>query len=345
MIASISDLLRLCIMPILVWAAWRDVKTRRLPSYLWPPLVMLGVVLLVWDTSVYFSGLSPIYTPIAIAFLFRVSVSCLIIIPLSYGLWAIGGFGGADAKVLMTLAILIPTVPIYQFLGMTFPVVTAPLGVFSLTILTNTVVLTAAYPINLILHNITDRVWEFPAALFARPVSIDDLDTEHGQLAETSDRITRNGIDLDALRMYLRWRGTTLSAIRESPTTHRNPASIIQTYAPTDGAVSITPDRSSVERTSAKSHTDMRSSNLTDFDSVDATDVWGADRFLEAVNHRAYGSSPTQLRDTLTLLSAPDRQTVWVSPGIPFLVPICLGTVIAFTYGDILFGLVISLYM
>jgi preflagellin peptidase FlaK len=30
---------------------------------------------------------------------------------------------------------------------------------------------------------------------------------------------------------------------------------------------------------------------------------------------------------------------VWITPGIPFLVPVFLGLVIAFTYGDVLFTL------
>ncbi|ERG95946.1 MAG: hypothetical protein J07HQW2_02407 [Haloquadratum walsbyi J07HQW2] len=84
----------------------------------------------------------------------------------------------------MTLAISISTVPMYQLSGLTFPPLTAPLSVFSSTILTNTVLLTAVYPITLILQNIRKRVWQFPVALFARPVNIDNLEHEHGCLVE-----------------------------------------------------------------------------------------------------------------------------------------------------------------
>jgi preflagellin peptidase FlaK len=34
-----------------------------------------------------------------------------------------------------------------------------------------------------------------------------------------------------------------------------------------------------------------------------------------------------------------ERDAVLISPGIPFLVPTFLGLVVAFTYGDLLFGL------
>jgi preflagellin peptidase FlaK len=65
------------------------------------------------------------------------------------------------------------------------------------------------------------------------------------------------------------------------------------------------------------------------------SDDWGAEAFLEDVGS-AYGTSPEELREGLELLTTRDR--VWVSPGIPFLVPILLGLVVALTYGDLLIG-------
>ena len=38
-------------------------------------------------------------------------------------------------------------------------------------------------------------------------------------------------------------------------------------------------------------------------------------------------------------MADPDRETVWVSPGLPFVVPMFLGLVVGFGYGDLLFGL------
>jgi preflagellin peptidase FlaK len=37
------------------------------------------------------------------------------------------------------------------------------------------------------------------------------------------------------------------------------------------------------------------------------------------------------------------RETVWLSPGVPFIVPVFLGLVVALTYGDLLFGLLRAL--
>lgn len=37
------------------------------------------------------------------------------------------------------------------------------------------------------------------------------------------------------------------------------------------------------------------------------------------------------------------REAVWISPGIPFIVPMFVGLVVALIYGDILFGVLRAL--
>lgn len=39
------------------------------------------------------------------------------------------------------------------------------------------------------------------------------------------------------------------------------------------------------------------------------------------------------------MLTDADRETVWLTPGIPFLVPMFVGLLVALTYGDVLFAL------
>jgi preflagellin peptidase FlaK len=58
--------------------------------------------------------------------------------------------------------------------------------------------------------------------------------------------------------------------------------------------------------------------------------------FLNDIDGSAYGTSPEVLRAGLDALVERDR--VWISPGIPFLVPMFLGLLVAFTYGDVLFA-------
>ncbi|KAB1187164.1 MULTISPECIES: A24 family peptidase [Haloferax] len=330
-IGTLPDLLRLVVVPVLAWTAWRDIRTRRVPNVVWYPLAALGLALLAWELF----GHLPVETVFDRLYLIRVGVSVFFVIPLSYLFWRLGGFGGADAKALMVFAILLPTFPSYTVGELVFPLERTALGVFSMTILTNTVIVGLAYPLLLAARNLAAGEFEFPLSFVGRRVTVPSLATTHGRLFESADGITRNGLDLDALRMYLRWRGLTLSDLCENPQALRDPETIGETFEPTDGAVHRavstdggltidddgTADPEPVEETGSD----------TDFD-----DPWGAAEFLDSIDGSAYGTTPEKLRGGLELVTT--RDSVWISPGIPFIVPMFVGLVVAFLYGDILFG-------
>ena len=296
----LPDLLRLVVVPVLGWAAYRDLRTRRVPNDVWGPLALLGVVLLAWD------GMTMYGDPFFRIWLLRVVLSVGIVVPLAYGFWHVGGFGGADAKAFMVLAILLPTFPTFQIGTTLFPLVQTDVGVFSLTVLTNTVLLAVAYPFGLGGRNLIrgEVSW---LMFIGKRVPVDQVPSLHGSLLETPDGPTRNGLDLDALRMYLRWRGVTLADLRANPAL-RDPATLPdEPNDPTDGAIV----------------------------SDGSGDPWGAAAFLEDIDSTAYGTTPTKLRDGLDLLVSEDD--VWITPGIPFIVPTFVGLLVALTVGDVLF--------
>ena len=66
MLGATTDLLRLIAVPALGWAAWRDVRTRRLPNRLWTPLVAIGLLTPVVDAV----GHLPVRTVDAASFSF-----------------------------------------------------------------------------------------------------------------------------------------------------------------------------------------------------------------------------------------------------------------------------------
>ena len=331
-LASFPDLLRLVAVPVLGWAAYRDVQTRRVPNRAWLPLGVLGLLLLVVDLV----GVLPPTTVTDRLVLLRTAISLGLVAPLAYLFWRLGGFGGADAKALIVLAVLFPTFPTYVLPDVALPVVVPTLGVFSMTILTNTVVFGLAYPLAVALRNVLRRDFA-PVMLLAHRAPVTALPEAHGRLMETVDGYTRSGLDLDALRMYLRWRGTTLAALRADPGGHRDPASVDETYDPTDGAVD--PDRDSRAPSAEDSPAESDTPAVTDIETrlpVDSDDPWAAERFLDDIEGTAYGTDPETLREGLAVVV--DRESVWVSPGIPFVVPMFLGLVVALTYGDLLFG-------
>jgi preflagellin peptidase FlaK len=339
MFASAPDLLRLVAIPVLGWAALSDVRTRRVPNRAWLPLAGLGLVVLVWDLLEH-------VPPAGVddrLFLVHVGISLGFVVPFSYMFWRVGGFGGADAKALMVIALLLPAYPVYFLPTAALPLVAAPLGVFSFTVLTNTVIVAMTYPLVLGVRNLLAREFA-PIMFFGRRVAVADLPSAHGRLFETPDGYTRGGLDIDALRMYLRWRGSSLDALRDDPGAHRDPATVGETFAPTDGRVEVATDGGLAREAGAVEQRESFVSPPLDGDSGDGNsfdDLWAAERFLDSIEGTAYGTTPETLREGLELVST--REHVWISPGIPFLVPMFVGLLLAFTAGDVLFGVLAAL--
>ncbi|WP_336362386.1 A24 family peptidase [Halalkalicoccus salilacus] len=337
MFASVPDLLRLLALPVLTWAAWQDLETRRVPNRTWPPLAALAVVLLVWDGA---DALAAGGFDLA-SFAVGTTISLVVVAPAAYLFWRLDTFGGADAKALIVLAVLFPTFPTYDVAGLVLPVRTTPTGAFALTILSNTVLVAALYPLWLSARNAAARRVT-PAMFVGKPVRWDALTATHGRLLETRSGFTRSGLDLDALRMYLRWRGSTLAELRSDPDRYRRPESLPAEPLPAGDGV-VTTDGEPLHLSSIRS--DGEGPTASPEFSVDGTprrrsDDWGVDAFLADVGP-AYGTTSEGLCEGLELLASRDR--VWVSPGIPFLVPVLLGLVIGLVYGDLLIAVLDAL--
>lgn len=331
-VATAPDLLRLLVIPVFGWAAYRDVRTRRVPNQTWLPLAVLGIALLA------FEGWTMLAQPpfVQRLFVLRVGISLLVVAPMGYLFWAFGAFGGADAKALMVLAVLVPTYPVYVLpIESTLPLVHSRLGVFSLSVLSNTVLVGLVYPFALAARNLLGGHLS-PAMFVARPAPVEAVITEYGRLLEDREGFTRSGLDLDALRMYLRWRGLALPELLANPDEYRDPASIpTNPNPPGDGAIE---DHHHEPASGFESERGQVAAGPTDVvERVRSEDPWGAERFLEDIEGDAYGTTPEQLREGIEALLV--RERVWLSPGIPFVVPMFFGLLVAFVYGDVLFAI------
>jgi preflagellin peptidase FlaK len=390
-IATVPDLLRLLTIPFFGYVAWLDIKTRRVPNRTWIPLAVLAVVLLVWELIVALTG--GMRPGAASQFYILTLISIGFLIPLAYLFWRIGGFGGADAKAFFIIAVLFPTYPEYQLWRIQFgefrpeqvvellpgvadaavlPAVEATLGVFAVTILSNTVVMGALYPGALAVRNALTGQFS-PGMFVGKPVRWDAVTEEYGTILEFPDRRFRDdlslagisefsnwrGLDLDALRMYLQWRGVTLEQLREDPDWYRNPASLSdEQNPPGDGSITgESPD--SLAHSDARERTAVENSITANGAGNEATavedeppdveastdeaepDEWAVEAFLDDIEGSAYGTTPETLRNSLDALTT--RETVWISPGIPFLVPLFVGLLAAFVYGDVLFAILSAL--
>ncbi|MFB6297910.1 MAG: prepilin peptidase [Salinirussus sp.] len=348
MIATIPDLLRLLALPAFGWAAYRDVETRRVPNRTWYPLAALAAVLLVWELAPAIAGG---IGPADRLGLVRTAVSIGFVLPLAYGFWLIGGFGGADAKAFFVVALLFPTYPAYDLAGIGLgqvPAVRTAVGVFSLTVLSNTVLMGAAYPLVLAARNAAAG-YVSPGMFVAKPIPAAEATAEYGTILEFSDRsltddlspsglrefFSYRGLDLDALRMYLQWRDLSLASLRADPERYRDPDSLPDEPGdPGDGSITVTGDGggAGTDRAGGGPTSDWDGPGTTD---PGTDDPWGADAFLSDIEGSAYGTTPERLRTGLDLLAG--AETVWVSPGIPFLVPLFVGLLVSLTVGDLLF--------
>jgi preflagellin peptidase FlaK len=351
--ASVPDILRLFVVPVFGYLAWRDVKTRRIPNRTWYPLAALALVLLAWEIFAVTTG--DVRSIEQRRFFLRVAISVLFLIPLSYAFWLLGGFGGADAKAFMIVALLFPTYPSYDLgvlgLDSTLPTVPTDIEVFSLTILSNTVLVGALYPVALAAKNAASG-YVSPGMFVAKPIPWEQATEEYGTMLEFSDRgltddlslsglrsyFSWRSLDLDALRMYLQWRGCSLADLREDPATFRDPASLPEEPNPPGDGSMAGEEPTAATDGGTPPDDDVPTDEGTPTDEEEShDDPWGAEAFLDDIEGSAYGTSPEVLRDGLETLV--DDDVIWISPGIPFIVPLFAGLVVAFSFGDILFAL------
>lgn len=146
-IRVILDITRLIIgILILGYASYTDLKTRLASNLLWIIMVTVGGILLV--IQYFTTGFTNIYY--------------LLFIPIMIGLFFVMYqlgllFGGADAKALMAIAVLVPIQPNL----LNYPI-TKTLLPFSFVIFFNSLILFLAIPIGLFLYNVSKKSFKIP---------------------------------------------------------------------------------------------------------------------------------------------------------------------------------------
>jgi len=121
---------------MLVLASVMDLKKREISDKVWVSFAGLGLLI----TAIEFSSNS--------TNLFQYGLGVAITVPIAYGIYRTGLFGGADAKALVAIAMLVP------FYDMPFKIH----GFTSLTVLTNATILTLANVVHNIVRNSIDLV-------------------------------------------------------------------------------------------------------------------------------------------------------------------------------------------
>ena len=158
-IETTLDIIRLVVgAGILGYASYTDIKTRMASNYLWVIMGITGAVLLAiqyFTTS--FENQNPMY---------------LIFIPIMIGLMYLFFqlrliFGGADAKALMAIAILVPFSPFI----INYPLWPSVMP-FPWAILANSVLIFLFIPLTLFIFNATKKNIEFPYCVLGYKMSV-----------------------------------------------------------------------------------------------------------------------------------------------------------------------------
>lgn len=131
----------------LSFASWSDYKTREVNDTVWILLAPIGFALTFFEIFIYESELLQFY---GICF----GLTALFAIVIFYS----GGFGGADAKALMCLALVLPFYPVNLLAPLFGSISPISQILFPLTIFSNSVLLAGLTAIVLFLYNIFWRL-------------------------------------------------------------------------------------------------------------------------------------------------------------------------------------------
>ena len=329
MIESGPNILRLFALPLFAWAAWYDYNIRRVDKNLWPKLIAIGAIASMWQVL----QIAPIHTVEEFNTLRQILLTAGVFSVSSAFLYNIGSLGGADAKAIFTIGILFPTsftlgIP---FTETTVPLFPNPMGVTAVTVIINGFVFSTMYLI-IMWHRNISRGERSHSLLTSEYRYRDELEQVAGDLKGEDENGMPFLLDLDALRMYLRWRGIDIAQLVQGKDELRDPSSITTTYEVDDGVIYVE-DGSGYFKNLKKFGEKKQREIDEEGPEITADDEWGAEKFLNSIDHSAYGTTAEELRNGLDLIT--DQKSLRVIPGFPFLIPIFLSLLVTLTLGDI----------
>jgi archaeal preflagellin peptidase FlaK len=210
------NILRVLIATIILgYSCVTDWKIRRAPNELWYLMGGIGLLFAVygfWQNS------------FDLDYLIWFVVGVLFIYALVYMIFRVGGFGGADAKALIAIAVMFPApmFPLFSLAGFDFPLAGGIMSpVFALAVLGNAVALNIIVPLGMFAYNlVTTPVGELVAnplgSFTGYKARIGDLKGKHLRLMhdydETDDKVQKHwvfkGTEIDdySLGELSKWR-------------------------------------------------------------------------------------------------------------------------------------------
>lgn len=183
--------------PFLLYSCYSDIKTRRVTNKLWIVMLAGSMIFVFYDILIK-----------GIPYLLHLLLSAGLIFVLVYILFQLGTFGGADAKSLIVISIILPSYPAFSAFGFDLPLNRPLLDLFSFGILGNAVLLTIVVPLGLAVYNISRMGLHIdnPLYIFIGYKSrISDLADKHIKLMQSFEkengkvefRFKRGGVEIN----------------------------------------------------------------------------------------------------------------------------------------------------
>jgi preflagellin peptidase FlaK len=192
------DILKIlfCI-PFLLYSCYSDIKTRRVSNNVWLVMLAGGIFFVLYDIST--SGA---------AYLLSLLISVGFIFVFVYILFQLGVFGGADAKALIVLSMILPAYPVMQIFEYSFPLNKPLIDLFAFGIFGNALLLTLFVPMGLALYNIAKTGLHIDKPLYifiGYRAKISELANKHIKLiqnlevlnGEVKFHFKRGGVEID----------------------------------------------------------------------------------------------------------------------------------------------------
>ncbi|MDH7507368.1 MAG: A24 family peptidase C-terminal domain-containing protein [Candidatus Thermoplasmatota archaeon] len=155
---TLLDIIRFAVgITILFYASYTDFKTRKASNLLWLLMALIGIILLIIQflTTGFENLFYILFIPLMIGLIYVLYQLRLI-------------FGGADAKALMTIAILVPFEPTMYM----FPLLKNGIMPFSWSIFSNSLIIFLFIPLSILVYNIIKKDIEFPYVFFGYKMSL-----------------------------------------------------------------------------------------------------------------------------------------------------------------------------
>ena len=307
-----TDLLRImAIIPILLYASYTDIISRRVKDEVWGVTILIGLLLLSYD--IIHNDMTEI--------ILSLITSIILVGGLAWIIYKLKIFYGADYKAFVAIAILFPWQPTVGILPLNDILIHmnvmdifnyqdtnqllnnlilyASVAIFGLTAFVNTILFSLIYFVWNILHNI--KTGEFSVSkplrsLTAQKVNTSDLENRYGNIIEKPEgknKITKGynyvknglqGITTDFFKDYKQW--------------YLN-----------NQTVSKDIDLKQIDEIKMDEF-------IEDMDSWDSTDPQSDKEKVEEILNK-------------------DR--VWITPGTPFIVPITLGVFSTIIFGNLVY--------